>query len=186
MIEVQIDSVRASLTNPQRVVVLKDVNSERYLPIWIGQFEAEAIAIELQGVEQKRPLTHDLLKSVISALGGKVRHIYINDIRNAIFYARIVIDVNGQTVEVDSRPSDAIALAVRVKCGIFVSDAVMASSSVVPEEDVDLDEEETPAGRRAEPTSLTNRDDEIIDESKLSAFADFLNSMKFDDEEDDS
>ncbi len=185
MIEVQIDSVRVSLTNQQRVVVLKDINADRYLPIWIGQFEAEAITIELQEVEQKRPLTHDLLKSVIGALGGKVRHIYINDIRNAIFYARIVIDVNGQTIEVDSRPSDAIALAVRVKCGIFVSDAVMANSSVTPEEDVDLDEEEAPAERRVEKRTPT-RDDETIDESKLSAFADFLNSMKFDDEDEDS
>lgn len=186
MIEVQIDSIRVSLTNQQRVVVLKDVNADRYLPIWIGQFEAEAITIELQEVEQKRPLTHDLLKSVIGALGGKVRHVYINDIRNAIFYARLVIDVNGQTIEVDSRPSDAIALAVRVKCGIFVSEAVMASSSVTPEQDVDLDEEEAAAERRTAEKRPTNRDDDTIDESKLSAFADFLNSMKFDDEDEDS
>lgn len=185
MIEVQIDSIRVSLTNQQRVVVLKDINADRYLPIWIGQFEAEAITIELQEVEQKRPLTHDLLKSVIGALGGKVRHIYINDIRNAIFYARLVIDVNGQTIEIDSRPSDAIALAVRVKCGIFVSDAVMASSSITPEEDVDL-EDETPEERRTPDKRPTNRDDDTVDESKLSAFADFLNSMKFDDEDEDS
>ncbi|XWX02937.1 bifunctional nuclease family protein [Aggregatilineales bacterium SYSU G02658] len=186
MIEVQIDSIRVSLTNQQRVVVLKEINADRYLPIWIGQFEAEAITIELQESEQKRPLTHDLLKSVIGALGGKVRHIYINDIRNAIFYARIVIDVNGQTIEVDSRPSDAIALAVRVKCGIFVSDAVMANSSVTPEEDVDLEEEEEASDERRVEKRPSAREDETIDESKLSAFADFLNSMEFDDEDEDT
>lgn len=186
MIEVQIDSIRVSLTNQQRVVVLKEINADRYLPIWIGQFEAEAITIELQESEQKRPLTHDLLKSVIGALGGKVRHIYINDIRNAIFYARIVIDVNGQTIEVDSRPSDAIALAVRVKCGIFVSDAVMANSSVTPEEDVDLEEEEEASDERRVEKRPSTREDETIDESKLSAFADFLNSMEFDDEDEDT
>lgn len=182
MIEVQIDSIRVSLTNQQRVVVLKDINDDRYLPIWIGQFEAEAITIELQESEQKRPLTHDLLKSTIQALGGKVRHIYINDIRNAIFYARIVIEVNDQTVEVDARPSDAIALAVRVKCGMFVNDSVMNHSSVIPADDVELDDESEPLIEKR-----PMRDDEpsSVDESKLSAFADFLNSMKFDEEDDD-
>lgn len=181
MIEVQIDSIRISLTNQQRVVVLKDVNDDRYLPIWIGQFEAEAITIELQESEQKRPLTHDLLKSTISALSGKVRHVYINDIRNAIFYARIVVDVNGQTVEVDARPSDAIALAVRVKCGMFVNESVMTHSSVTPEEDVELDDESEPV---IDKRPMRDEEPSIVDESKLSAFADFLNSMKFEEDDD--
>jgi hypothetical protein len=190
MIEVQIDSIRVSLTNQLRVVVLKDINEDRYLPIWIGQFEAEAITVELQETEQRRPLTHDLLKATIAALGGKVAHIYVNDIRNDIFYARIVIDVKGQTVEVDARPSDAIALAVRTRSPIFVNESVMTRSSVTPDEDVDLDSDvEEDFFDRPEPAAPSTRggrnDDEPIDESKFSAFADFLKSMDVDLDDDD-
>jgi uncharacterized protein len=186
MIEVQIDSIRVSLMNQQRLVVLKDIVEDRYLPIWIGQFEAEAITIELQEAEQKRPLTHDLLKSSIAALGGKVQHIYINDIRNDIFYARIVIDVSGKSVEVDSRPSDAIALAVRTKSPIFVNENVMTRSAVEPDEDVTMEEEDSvravpPARPRTDPPPPA----EDVDESQYSAFADFLKNMKFGDEDED-
>jgi len=139
MIEVTVDSIRASLISPHRVVVLKEVDSERYLPIWIGAFEADAIAIELQGIEVSRPLTHDLLKSLIHALGARVSHVLVNDLRNDTFYARIVMDVNGRQVEVDSRPSDAIALAVRVRAPIFVAESVMERAAVVPEEEIDLE-----------------------------------------------
>ncbi len=106
MIRVEIDSIRVSLMSQDRVVVLKDVDTERYLPIWIGAFEAEAIRVELQKVPVTRPLTHDLLKSVIVELGGEVEHILVSDLRNDIFFAQIVINTNGQTLEVDSRPSD--------------------------------------------------------------------------------
>jgi uncharacterized protein len=184
MIEVQIDSIRVSLMNQQRLVVLKELDEDRYLPIWIGQYEAEAITIELQEAEQKRPLTHDLLKATIAALGGKVVHIYINDIRNDIFYARIVIDVKGTTVEVDARPSDAIALAVRTKSAIFVNESVMNKSAVEPDDDVDLDEDEDRLGETPTRT-IQEEAPEPVDESKLSAFADFLNTIKFEDDDDD-
>ena len=113
MVEVTIDSVRVSLMSQHRVVVLKEVDGERFLPIWIGPFEAAAITIELQGVEVARPLSHDLLKSMIYMLGGEVMRVVINDLNNDTFYARIILEVEGETMEVDSRPSDAIALAVR-------------------------------------------------------------------------
>ncbi len=171
MIEVNIDSIRVSLMSQYRVVILKDNNSDRYLPIWIGPCEADAITIELQEMPPQRPLTHDLLKSMIRELGGQVVHILISDLRSDVYYARIVIDVGGKQIEVDSRPSDAIALAVRAKAPIFVSDVVMERASIEPEEDV-----ETTMG--AAPT------EEVTDE-RLSAFKDFVNSLDIDDIDDD-
>jgi bifunctional DNase/RNase len=122
MVEVTIDSIRVSLMNQHRVVVLKETDSDRYLPIWIGPFEADAITIQLQGVQVPRPLTHDLLKSFIRELGVKVSHVLVSELRNDTFFAQIVVDVDGNSMEIDSRPSDAIALAVRVGAPIFVSE----------------------------------------------------------------
>jgi len=136
MIEVTIDSIRVSLMSQHRVVILKDSESDRYLPIWIGACEADAITIELQGVEVARPFTHDLLKSAINQLGGKIKSVYINDLHDAVFYAQIVLDVNGHRLEVDSRPSDALALAVRAKVPIYVNEAVMEQAAIAPEEDM--------------------------------------------------
>jgi bifunctional DNase/RNase len=136
MVEVTIDSVRVSLMSQHRVVILKDTNSDRYLPIWIGPCEADAITIELQGVQVARPLTHDLLKALIKEMNATVSHVLVSDLRNETFYARIVIDVKGRHLELDSRPSDAIALAVRVKVPIFVDENVMDNASIVPEEDL--------------------------------------------------
>lgn len=136
MIEVSIDSIRVSLMSQHRVVILKDAETERYLPIWIGACEADAITIELQGVEVARPFTHDLLKSAITQLGGKIKSVAINDLRNDVFYAQVVLDVNGKRMEIDSRPSDALALAVRAKVPIYVADPVMEKASITPEEDI--------------------------------------------------
>lgn len=171
MIEVIIDSIRVSLMSQHRVVVLKDVNSERYLPIWIGPCEAEAITVKLQDMPTPRPLTHDLLKSVIHELGGRVVHILISDLRQDVYYARIVVDVAGEQLEIDSRPSDAIALAVRVSAPIFVSETVMDRAATEPDEDVEKEAaSESPASE--------------VDESRLSAFADFVDTLDFDDLED--
>jgi bifunctional DNase/RNase len=136
MIEVTIDSVRVSLVSQHRIVVLKEVGGERYLPIYIGPFEADAITIELQGVEVARPLTHDLLKRMIETLGARVSHVVVNDLQNDTFYARIALDVDGEEIEVDSRPSDAIALAVRAKVAMYVAEEVMDRAGVVPEKDI--------------------------------------------------
>jgi bifunctional DNase/RNase len=163
MIEVNIDSVRVSLMSQHRVIVLKEIDAERYLPIWIGPFEADAITIELQGVQVARPLTHDLLKAVILKMGATVSHILVSDLRNDTFYARIVMDVNGHQVDIDSRPSDAIALAVRVGAPIFVAESVMDAASIVPEEEV---VQESPTSQE--------------EEEKLSVFRDFVDSLDLD------
>ncbi len=165
MIEVTIDSVRVSLTSPHRVVILKDVNAERYLPIWIGSFEADAITIELQGITMPRPLTHDLLKDVISKMGGKVSHVVVNALYKDTFYAYIVVEVNGKRLNIDSRPSDALALAVRTGAPIFVEESVMEKASITPKEEEGAD----------------TSDDE---EDKLSIFRDFIESLDVDDLDD--
>jgi hypothetical protein len=167
MVEVIIDSIRVSLMTQHRVVVLKDPLSDRYLPIWIGPFEAEAITQELQEQQQQRPFTHDLIKSVIKELGGKVVHVLINELRNDIFYARLVVDMNGKYVEIDSRPSDAIAVAVRTKSPIFVAETVMDRAGIEPDEDVEQE--------------VVEEGKEQVDERRLSAFADFVNSLDLDD-----
>lgn len=136
MVEVKIDSIRVSLMTQHRVVVLRESGNDRFLPIWIGPFEADAITIQLQGVQVPRPLTHDLLKSFIRELGVKVSHVLVSELRNDTFFARIVVDVNGKSMEIDSRPSDAIALAVRVGAPIFVSEQVMDLASISPEEEI--------------------------------------------------
>jgi bifunctional DNase/RNase len=136
MVEVTIDSIRVSLMTQQRVVILKDLDSDRYLPIWIGPCEAESITIELQGVEVARPLTHDLLKNVIGELRASVRSVQVSDLRNETFYARINLSVDSKQMDIDARPSDAIALAVRAKVPIYVADNVMDSASITPEEDL--------------------------------------------------
>lgn len=178
MVKVEIDSIRVSLMSQDRVVVLKDVDTERYLPIWIGAFEAEAIRVELQNVPVTRPLTHDLLKSMILELGGEVEQIVVSDLRNDIFYARIYVNTNGRTIEIDSRPSDAIALGVRLKVPIFVEEAVMDRAAIEPEEDVAADEEDE------EPRELMETGEEAPEPEDLSAFSDFLDTLDMGDLED--
>jgi bifunctional DNase/RNase len=171
--EVSIESIRVSLVNYQRVVILKEQDSDRYLPIWIGPAEADAIAVRLQDVSVARPLTHDLLQRMIDTLGASVRFIVVNDLSNDTFFARIVLDVNGSEVEVDSRPSDAIALAVRVKVPIFVEEMVLEKAGVVLDQDggvsgtADLDEAPAPMN-----------EEEL---QRMSAFRDFIESLDLDD-----
>ena len=173
MIEAKIHSIRMSLVTQHRVVILKEVNAERYLPIWIGAYEADAIAVELQDVNVSRPLTHDLLRSVIGELGATVQSILVNDLHDDTFFARIVMDVNGRYVEVDSRPSDALALAVRVKASIFVDDAVMDKAGVL------LDSEGNTAGSAKASSPKVERSK--VDDEKLAVFRDFINSLDMDD-----
>lgn len=193
MIEVEIDSIRASLMNQHRIVILKDLHTERFLPIFIGQVEADAITTELQSAQRQRPLTHDLLKSVITEMGGRLAYILINDIRQETFYARLVIEIQGKKMDVDARPSDAIALAVRTKAPLFVSEAVMDKCAVEPEDDIysqnapAVSREERPNAEaaRVERTAPDIVPHDKIDESKLSAFADFLNTLDLDERDDD-
>src|SRR3990170_2581651 len=131
MVEMTIDSIRVSLMNYQRVVILKEKVSDRYLPIWIGPAEADAIAVKLHGVAVPRPLTHDLLSSVIDTLGATVNSIIVNDLKNDTFFAKVILDVDGKQVEVDSRPSDALALAVRTGVPIYAEETVMDKAGIL-------------------------------------------------------
>jgi bifunctional DNase/RNase len=169
LIELTIESIRVSLMNYQRVVILREKQSERYLCIWIGPAEADAIAVQLQEVSVARPLTHDLLRSVIDQLGAQVSHIVVNDLSNDTFYARIVLDVNGNSMEVDSRPSDAIALAVRAKVPIFADESVLDRAGVLLDKD----------GETVERLERVKVDPEEIE--RMSAFKDFIESLDLDD-----
>ena len=173
MVEMVVESVRVNLQTYHRVVVLKQRDSDRYLPIWIGNNEADAIVIHLQNVSVPRPQTHDLLKSVVTQLGGRVERIVVNDLADDVFYARIIVDVNGRYVEIDSRPSDAIALAVRAKAPIFVEDSVLEKAGVSLKGET---LEEAVQGRMSEPKPPS--EEEL---KKLSAFKDFINSLDLDD-----
>jgi bifunctional DNase/RNase len=177
MIEMTIDSIRVSLMNYQRVVILKEKASDRYLPIWIGPAEADAIAVKLQGVAVPRPLTHDLLSSVIDSLGAVVNSIIVNDLKNDTFYAKVILDVDQKQVEVDSRPSDALALAVRTGVPIYADESVLDKAGIL------LDGETgRPIFEEGEETG--GREPRVSDEEmkkKMSAFYDFINTLDLDD-----
>ena len=173
-VEMVVESIRMNLLAPHRIVVLKEVSRERYLPIVIGVPEADAIAIKLQNHEVPRPLTHDLLSNMISMLGGRVTHIIVNDLSGETFFARIVMDVDGRHVEVDSRPSDAIALAVRVNVPIYVDEAVLERGAVEPDESRAARE-----SRASIPSE--ERGGEIVRDEQLAAFRDFINQLNLDD-----
>ena len=178
MLEMTIDSIRVSLMNYQRVVILKEKESDRYLPIWIGPAEADAIAVKLQDISVPRPLTHDLLRSVIDTLGGSVSHILVSELESDTFYAKIIINVNGQSAEIDSRPSDAIALAVRAKVPIYAEEKVMETAGIL------LDKE---TGKPILPGETDSTGEEKSPEVKeeelrrMSAFTDFINSLDLED-----
>jgi hypothetical protein len=132
-----VESVRVHMLSSQHVVILREADTERYLPIWIGSWEAQSIAMRLQGVEAERPLTHDLLASILGELGASVRHIIVSDLADETFRARIVLVQGGDDYEIDARPSDAIALAVRTAAPIFATEAVLDRAGVIPEADED-------------------------------------------------
>jgi bifunctional DNase/RNase len=177
MIEVVIDSIRISLISQHRVVMLRDTDGERQLPIWIGPCEAEAITVELQDTEIARPLTLDLMNNVIAELGGTVSHILINELRESVYYAKLVVDVNGEVTEIDCRPSDAIGLAVRAKVPIFIENAVMDEAGIEPEQDI-TEEEEVIASGKVESSGETPTPDEELD-----AFRNFVDTLDFDEDE---
>jgi bifunctional DNase/RNase len=119
----------------QHVVILKDKNAERYLPIWIGIYEANAIALKITGITPERPITHDLMTNIFRDLGASVTRVEVSSLASDVFYARIFISVDGRSLDIDARPSDAIALAVRVEVPILVADEVLDKAGVVPESD---------------------------------------------------
>jgi bifunctional DNase/RNase len=178
MIEMVIDSIRVSLMNYQRVVILKEKIADRYLPIWIGPAEADAIAVRLQEVTVPRPLTHDLLRSVIDALGATIDSIIVNDLKNDTFYAKIIIIVDGKQMEVDSRPSDALALAVRASVPIYADEVVLDKAGIL------LDKETgKPVSPQKEAGDAGGPGRKVSEEElrRMSAFRAFIDTLDLDD-----
>jgi bifunctional DNase/RNase len=177
MIEVVIDSIRVSLMSQQRIVILREVQAERYLPIWIGVYEAEAITLSLQEVEVARPLTWDLLKNVFGILNARIVRVEVVALKDDTFYGNIVADVANQTINIDSRPSDALALAVRANVPILVDRSIMDVAGITPEED--LQEKGEVKSENVEKSAVAP-EVEGGDEN-LSVFEDFFEKMDLDD-----
>jgi hypothetical protein len=180
-VEVKIDSLRVSLTNQQRIVVLKQTNDDRYLPIWIGPYEAESITIALQEIEVSRPQTHDLIKKILDELKVTITRVEVSSLQDDIFYGTLILEGESSKYKIDCRPSDAIAIAVRAHVPIMVADEVMREASIVPEEltadmeeEDELEEGEPSAGGRVPP-----------DEERLSIFEDYLTGKGSEDDQED-
>ena len=174
MVEVMIDSVRVSLTNQQRIVLLRELGVERYLPIWIGPYEAEAITISLQEIEIARPQTHDLFIQTLEKVQVRLIRVEVIALRGDVFYANLVVDSGGQAVHIDARPSDSIALAVRAHVPILVEREILETAGIIPEPDIQAQEEESPA----EPEAVESSE-------RLSVFEDFLQNVQLDEGADD-
>ncbi len=170
-------------------ILLKEVNGNRRLPIIIGAFEAQAIALELEGIKPPRPLTHDLFKQVIDNLGASILEVIIDELRENTFYAKILLEISGLTNEIDGRPSDAIALAVRAQAPIFVAESVMESAAFIPseegEEDIyskereeEVKEEKTPKTKEAKLAALQNKLREAIEAEEYERAAKLRDDIK--------
>lgn len=171
MIETIVDSIRVNLVTQNRVLFLREVDGDRHLPIWIGEFEAHAIAMELQGMSAQRPMPYDLVRSLVGELSGSITRVLVTDLSQDIFYARVVVEVGGQTVEIDSRPSDAIAIAVRARCPILVDDLVMDRAGISIASEV-VGSDDDPTGEGGE---------ETLTADQLGVFREFINQLDLDD-----
>jgi bifunctional DNase/RNase len=168
-------------------ILLKEINGTRRLPIIIGAFEAQAIALEIEGIKPPRPLTHDLLKNVIDNLGSVVTEILIDELRENTFYAKIILEVSGLTNEIDARPSDAIALSVRAQAPIYVSETVMETAAFIPSEEPEekdeikgsgVREKEIPNSKEAKLASLQNKLREALDAEEYERAAKLRDDIK--------
>ncbi len=163
LIEVSVDSIRIHMPSAQHLVILKEKEADRYLPIWIGSSEAQAIATKIAGNSIGRPLTHDLITSAFGDLGVSVKRIVVTRLADQVFYARLYVKQDGKELDFDARPSDAIAIAVRVECPIFVAAEVMDTAGIIPDADDAVDDKD----KATTP----------IDEERLAVFRDFVNSL---------
>jgi len=150
----------------QHVVILKEKNADRYLPIWIGPFEANAIALKITGQNPERPITHDLMLTAMSEFDMVVKRIVVTSLSGEVFFARLHVEQGGRETDIDSRPSDAIALAVRFECPIYVTREVFDRAGVIPEKDED-EQNAASAGP--------------LDEDRLAVFRDLVNSLDLPD-----
>jgi hypothetical protein len=176
MVEVMIDSVRVSLTNQQRIVLLRELGEERYLPIWIGPYEAEAITISLQEIEIARPQTHDLLIETLEKTHSRLTRVEVIALRGDIFYGNLVIESAGQILLIDARPSDSIALAVRAHVPILVARDILNAAGISPEPDIQQELEEEESKQAAADAGESKE--------RLSVFENFLSNVKLDEEPD--
>lgn len=160
MIEVVIDSIRVSLMSQQRVVILREVTSDRYLPIMVGIYEAEHLTLALQDVEVARPLTYDLFVNILDSLNAEVSHVEVVSLNDETYFGNIVIASDGSTYNIDSRPSDAMNLAIRMGAPIFVAEEVLDEAGLIPEDDIS---EGVP--------------DEELDTERLSVFENYLDKI---------
>jgi bifunctional DNase/RNase len=174
MVEVMIDSVRVSLTNQQRIVLLREIEVERYLPIWIGPYEAESITISLQEIEIARPQTHDLLIETLAKTHSRLTRVEVIALRGDIFYGNLVIESGGETILIDARPSDSIALAVRAHVPILVARDILETAGITPEQDIQQEIEEEESKQAAADAGESKE--------RLSVFESFLSNVKLDDE----
>jgi bifunctional DNase/RNase len=187
LVEMVIESVRVHMLSNRHVVILKDPEGDRYLPIWIGAWEASAIAMRLQGLTAERPLTHDLFAAALQRLGVRIVRVVISELADETYHARLHLERDGVEVEVDSRPSDALALAVRAEVQIFADETVLAQAALASDPDEDAGEdaeggegstegEDRPRRRRV---PLESVGDAPAD-PRLDMFRDFVNSLEHD------
>jgi len=188
MIEMIVDSIRVSLMNYQRCVLLKEKDNARYLPIWIGAAEADAIAVKLQGTNVQRPLTHDLIQSILEAFGARVKSIVVSDMKSDTFFAKINIVIDGNQVEIDSRPSDAIAIAVRVQVPIFAEENVLERAGIWLDKEngkllPDETEKATGLNNPQNKAKKVEGNKKVTDEEikRMSAFYEFIKDLNLDD-----
>jgi bifunctional DNase/RNase len=174
LVEMEVESVRVHMLSSRHVVILKEADRDRYLPIWIGPWEASAIAMKLQGLTPERPLTHDLFAATLEELGARVDRVVISDLADETFHARLVLVRDGRTVDVDARPSDALALAVRTSTRIFAAETVL-DQAALGGEGIGSETEE------GEGTPLESTGERIVD-PRLDVFRDFVNSLDVDQE----
>jgi hypothetical protein len=186
LVEMQIESVRVHMLSNRHVVILKDADGDRYLPIWIGAWEASAIAMRLQGLAAERPLTHDLFAAALERLGVRVERVVISELSDETYHARIHLERDGVQVEVDARPSDALALAVRAEVQIFAAEDVLAQAGLAADPDEDTGEDEGAADEETEGDRPRRRRPPIESvgdapaDPRLDMFRDFVNSLEVD------
>ena len=185
-IEMIVESVRVHMPTGRHVLVLREIDSKRLLMVWVGPWEASAIAMKLQGLTPERPLTHDLFASVLTTLGVTVERIVITDLADETYHARLELSRGGDRHEIDARPSDAIALAVRLGVPVFASSDVLDRAATVPDDDDDDEDEGEEAGaaatRRPKPM-VPETTGEILDQTRLAIFREFVNSLDPDSEQ---
>jgi len=178
MVEVVIDSIRVGLMSQNRVIILRETGTERYLAIWIDAYMAEQITFALQEIEVARPMSHDLMKQILHSLNARLIRVEVVELKNEVYYGNLVIETdNGHQINIDTRPSDALALAVRTNIPILVSRKVMDEAGIVPEQDIS-EQQESPESR-----GLTSKQDPEAGEDRLSIFEDFLDNLDIEDDD---